>query len=120
MNAIITGDDIYNHVIITCHFRILCTHHLRFLNKADQIIALENGQVRYLGTSAEVLPRVTDLVGSEEKEETETLERDRDGYTTGIVHQVCNSVAVNTISGAGSSCCPNLCVVKNVYMFSAF
>ena len=44
--------------MLTC-FRILCTHHVQFLQEADMVVVLDNGTIKHCGTPSDVLPLVT-------------------------------------------------------------
>ncbi|XP_069464906.1 LOW QUALITY PROTEIN: ATP-binding cassette sub-family C member 10 [Ambystoma mexicanum] len=57
--------DVASHLLEKCILgilkhktRILCTHRTEFLEKADTVVLMENGQVLQIGTPAEILPLV--------------------------------------------------------------
>lgn len=49
---IVCGSNFY-------YFRILCTHHIQFLQEADIVVVLNNGTIKHCGPPSEVLPLVT-------------------------------------------------------------
>ena len=46
-------------MVTFCYFRVLCTHHVQFLQEADMVVALENGTIKHCGPPSDVLPLVT-------------------------------------------------------------
>lgn len=49
-------------------YRILCTHHVRFLSRADVVIVLEGGRVKECGPPEEVLPHLPQQDSNEEED----------------------------------------------------
>ena len=48
-------------------YRILCTHHVRFLSRADVVVVLEGGRVKECGPPEVVLPHLPHQSSSEEE-----------------------------------------------------
>lgn len=48
-------------------YRILCTHHVRFLSGADVVVILEEGRVKECGPPEVVLPHLPHQSSSEEE-----------------------------------------------------
>lgn len=49
-------------------YRILCTHHVRFLSRADVVIVLEGGRVKECGPPEVVLPHLPQQDSNEEED----------------------------------------------------
>ena len=62
--------------------RILCTHHTRFLQKADLVIELEDGRIANIGPPEIVLPQVQPA--SPDKMEDEADEKQGEKATVSI------------------------------------
>uniref|UniRef100_A0A671TU15 ATP-binding cassette, sub-family C (CFTR/MRP), member 10 n=1 Tax=Sparus aurata TaxID=8175 RepID=A0A671TU15_SPAAU len=63
--------DVAEHLMKKCIMellkgktRILCTHRLEFVYKADLVVLMDNGTIVRTGTAAEILPLVEDVPGS--------------------------------------------------------
>jgi len=50
--------------------RILCTHHVRFLSRADMVLVLEEGRVKECGPPETVLPHLPHQSNTEDEDGT--------------------------------------------------
>lgn len=50
-------------------YRILCTHHVRFLSRADVVLVLEEGRVKECGPPETVLPHLPHQSNNEDEDE---------------------------------------------------
>ena len=67
-----------------CHFRILCTHHVNYLQEADTVVVFDNGTLKYCGQPSAVLP----LVAAEEGNKEATVDLESDPKQVSLVKQV--------------------------------
>uniref|UniRef100_A0A3P8Q616 ATP-binding cassette, sub-family C (CFTR/MRP), member 10 n=1 Tax=Astatotilapia calliptera TaxID=8154 RepID=A0A3P8Q616_ASTCA len=74
--------DVAEHLMKKCIMellrgktRILCTHRIEFVDKADVVVLMDNGAIIKTGTPAEVLPLV-DAVQKKQKNNRNTKEKD--------------------------------------------
>ena len=66
-------------------FRILCTHHVQFLQEADMVVALDNGAIKHCGPPSDVLPLVTmdnEITNDAEAKEESDIKQVRIDYIT--------------------------------------
>ena len=56
-----------HHMTLPNLYRILCTHHVRFLSRADVVVVLEGGRVKECGPPEVVLPHLPHQSSSEEE-----------------------------------------------------
>ncbi|XP_064412697.1 ATP-binding cassette sub-family C member 10 [Latimeria chalumnae] len=77
--------DVANHLMEKCMLgilkhktRILCTHRIEFLEKADVIVLMDDGKIVRTGTPAEILPLV-EAVPKTRKKDEKRKEKGREG-----------------------------------------
>lgn len=59
-------------------YRILCTHHVRFLSRADVVLILEEGRVKECGPPETVLPHLPHQSNTEDEEEPKSEEKEEE------------------------------------------
>jgi len=73
---------VLSHYILY-HYRILCTHHVNYLQEADTVVVLDNGTLKYCGQPSAVLP----LVAAEEENKGDVADQESEPKQVSPVKQ---------------------------------
>ena len=84
---------------ILYHYRILCTHHVNYLQEADTVVVLDNGTLKYCGQPSAVLP----LVAAEEENKGDAADQESEPKQVSPVKQFHHFCTHHCIKGADIS-----------------